>query len=243
MKRIIQIARSAVFVAVFALATVIHSAICVLVLPWLPLRPRFKVAILLNHFVVWWFAWACGVRYRVEGLHNLPREGAAVLVSNHQSEWETFYLQTLVSPLCTVLKKELLWVPFFGWALALIKPIAIDRNAGAGALKQILKQGRDKLAQGFWVLIFPEGTRVKPGERRKFAKTGALLSHQSGRPLVPIVHNAGEVWPARGFMKNSGELRLIIGAPIDPQGRTLEEIYRESTGWIESTRDRISGQS
>lgn len=240
-KSIVIVIRSVLFFLVFAVAIVIHSSLCLLVLPLMPLRKRFQFAILLNRFVIWWFGLACGVRYRIEGLENLPSNGTGVLVSNHQSEWETFYLQIVISPLCTVLKKELLLVPFFGWALALIKPIAIDRKARTGALKQIVQQGVEKLTQGFWVLIFPEGTRVNPGEKRRFSKTGALLAQKTGLPIVPIAHNAGELWPARGFVKHSGELRLVIGEPIHPQGRSVDDLYSESTQWIESTRDRISG--
>jgi 1-acyl-sn-glycerol-3-phosphate acyltransferase len=239
----IQLVRSALFVLIFTLATVFHSTLCLLLLPWLPVKRRFRFVILLNRFVIWWFSVACGVKYEIEGLENLPVDGNGVLVSNHQSEWETFYLQIIVSPLCTVLKKELLRVPFFGWGLALINPIAIDRSASTNALKQIMQQGRDKLEQGFWVLIFPEGTRVKPGERKKFSKTGAVLAEKSGLPLVPVAHNAGEIWPAKGFRKNSGVLRVVVGEPIDPAGRNVSELYQESTEWIESTRQRISGQS
>lgn len=243
MKLIVSVVRSVLFFLVFAVATVLHSSLCLLVLPLMPLRKRFKFAILLNRFVIWWFGLACGVKYRIEGLENLPSNGAGILISNHQSEWETFYLQIIISPLCTVLKKELLLVPFFGWALALIKPIAIDRKARTGALKQILQQGVEKLSKGFWVLIFPEGTRVAPGEKRRFAKTGALLAQKTGLPIVPIAHNAGELWPARGFLKNPGELRLVIGKPIAPEGRGVDELYSESTHWIESTRDRISSMA
>ena len=240
MKEFIQLVRSTLFLVVFGFATLLHSMVCIILLPWLAVPHRFKIAILLNRFVIWWFGFCCGVRYQIEGIENLPQNGVAILVSNHQSEWETFYFQILVSPLCTVLKKELLWVPFFGWALALIKPIAIDRKSRTGALKQILQQGAEKLKQGFWVLIFPEGTRVNPGERRKFSKTGALLAEQTGKPVIPVAHNAGEIWPARGFLKNSGVLHLVIGAPIDPNGRTVNEIYQQSTEWIETTRNRIS---
>ncbi len=225
---------------VFGLATLIHSAICLLVLPLLPLRRRFKFAILLNHFVVRWFSLACGVRYRIEGLENLEGIKAGIIVSNHQSEWETFYLQTIVSPLCTVLKKELLQLPFFGWALALIKPIAIDRKVKSGALKQIVQQGSEKLAQNFWVLIFPEGTRVPPGRRVKFSKTGALLAVETGAPIIPVAHNAGEIWPAKGFVKHSGELKLVIGKPILPEGRDVEELHQESSQWIERHRDMLA---
>lgn len=240
MKTIIQFFRSALFVLVFALATLAHSTLCIILLPWFPVRRRFAFAILLNRFVIWWFAKSCGVRYQIEGLQNLPKGDAAVLVSNHQSEWETFYLQTVAAPLCTVLKRELLWTPFFGWALALISPIAIDRQSRTGALKQILLQGKAKLQQGFWVLIFPEGTRVAPGVSKKFSKTGALLASQTGRLLVPIAHNAGEIWPARGFLKHSGTLHLVIGEPLSPDGLSVDELYAQSVAWIESTRARIS---
>ncbi len=240
MSKIINYIRSSIFILVFAIATFIHSAVCLVVLPLLPMRKRFKFAILLNRFVIRWFSLACGVRYRIEGLENLDGIEAGIIVSNHQSEWETFYLQTVVSPLCTVLKKELLRLPFFGWALALINPIAIDRKIKTGALKQIVQQGSEKLAQGFWVLIFPEGTRVDPGRRVRFSKTGALLAAQTGAPIIPVAHNAGEIWPAKGFLKRPGELKMVFGAPILPEGRSVEDLHHESSQWIERHREIVA---
>lgn len=233
MKTIVVYLRSAVFLLVFGLATLIHSMVCLLILPFLPMTRRFRFAILLNRFVVCWFSLACGVRYEIKGLENLDGIETGIIVSNHQSEWETFYLQTVVSPLCTVLKKELLRVPFFGWALALINPIAIDRKLKTGALKQIVQQGSEKLVTGFWVLIFPEGTRVAHGRRARFSKTGALLAFETGCPIIPVVHNAGKIWPAKGFAKYPGVLRLEFGAPIFPEGRSVEELHGESSQWIE----------
>jgi len=205
----------------------------------MPLRRRFAFSIQINRFVVWWFRLCCRVRYEFVGMEKLPRDRGAVIICNHQSEWETFFLQVVVSPLCTVLKKELLRIPFFGWALALINPIAIDRSSPRGALKQIVTQGKEKLQHDFSVLIFPEGTRVKPGDYKKFAKTGALLSKESGKLLVPIAHNAGLCWPPRGFIKYPGVIRLEVGEPLDPHLLSLDELAEQSSTWITEERDRL----
>ena len=229
--------RSVLFFLIFSFATILHATVSLIVSPFLGLPKRFRFVVLLNHFVIWWFRIACGVRYEIEGLDNLPKDRPFIIVSNHQSEWETFYLQTVVSPLCTVLKKELLRIPFFGWALGLINPIAIDRSLKTNALKQIISQGKERIGEGVSVLIFPEGTRVNPGEESRFSKTGALLSRKTGAPLVPVAHNAGERWPARGFLKRPGVLRLIVGPVIEPEGLTTTELYQASTNWIESHRE------
>ncbi len=238
-----QTIRSILFYIVFLLVTLMHSSLCLLVTPFISVHKRFRFVRLLNYFVIWWFGVCCGVRYRVEGLDNLSGVEAGILVSNHQSEWETFYLQTLVSPLCTVLKKELLMIPFFGWALALIKPIAIDRRLRVSALKQIVEQGTRKLQDGFWVLIFPEGTRVQPGRHKRFSKTAALLAMETGRPIIPIAHNAGQCWPGKGFLKHPGTLRVVVGAPIYPQGKGLDELYTQSRDWVELNRDRLTSEN
>lgn len=238
-----QTIRSILFYIVFLLATLVHSSLCLLVSPFISGHKRFRFVRLLNYFVIWWFGVCCGVRYRIEGLDNLSGVEAGILVSNHQSEWETFYLQTLVSPLCTVLKKELLMIPFFGWALALIKPIAIDRRLRVSALKQIVEQGTQKLQDGFWVLIFPEGTRVQPGRQKKFSKTAALLAMETGRPIIPVAHNAGQCWPGKGFLKHSGILRVVVGPPIYPQGKGLDELYAQSRDWVELNRDRLTSEN
>lgn len=234
-----QTIRSVLFLVIFLLAVLIHSVLSLLVGPFISIQNRFRFVRLLNYFVIWWFSVCCGVRYEIEGLENLSGIESGVLVSNHQSEWETFYLQTLVCPLCTVLKKELLMIPFFGWALALIKPIAINRQLRTSALKQILTQGSKKLQNGFWVLIFPEGTRVSLGQQKKFSKTAALLSIKSGKPIVPVAHNAGQCWPARGVLKRSGTLKVVVGPPIYPQGLEVDDLYIKSRDWIEYHRDML----
>ncbi|MEZ5524959.1 MAG: lysophospholipid acyltransferase family protein [Pseudomonadales bacterium] len=231
--------RSLIFFVVFCLAVVTWSIVCLLVFPFLPLRKRFRFGILINHFIVWWFAVSCGVRYEIIGRENLPKHDSGVLISNHQSEWETFFLQVLVFPLCTVLKKELLRIPFFGWALAMVKPIAIDRTKKANALKQVAEQGSAKLAQRFWVLIFPEGTRMGAGELGKYSKTGALLAAKTGKPLVPVLHNAGDCWPKNGFIKRPGTLRVLIGPAIEAEGKSAAEMHDASIQWIEANRDRV----
>jgi 1-acyl-sn-glycerol-3-phosphate acyltransferase len=231
------ILRSVLFLIVFNLVTVFHATLSLLVAPFLRYPQRFRFVVLLNHFVVWWFRVACGVRYEIEGLENLPKGRAFIIVCNHQSQWETFYLQTVVTPLCTVLKKELLSIPFFGWALALINPIAIDRSLKTNALKQIVSQGKERIAAGVSVLIFPEGTRVEPGSDSKFSKTGAFLAKNTGTPVVPVAHNAGERWPKRGLIKKPGVLRLVVGEAIESKNRSTDELYQISTAWIESQRE------
>ena len=233
--------RSILFNAVFHTTLISYSALCLIVCPWMPLRRRFAFSIQINRFVIWWFRICCGVRYEFHGLEKLPKDSGAVILCNHQSEWETFFLQVAVSPLCTVLKKELLRIPFFGWALALIKPIAIDRSTPKGALKQIVQQGKVKLKNDFSVLIFPEGTRVKPGENRKFAKTGALLAKEARALLVPVAHNAGHCWPPRGFIKYPGVIRLEVGDPIDPADKSIDELAQISSQWIQQRRDGPPG--
>lgn len=241
MRTLVIWVRSLLFFVVFCIAVFGFSLLCMFVFPFLSLRKRFRFGISLNHFVVWWFGFCCGVRYQIEGKENLPKDGNGVLISNHQSEWETFYLQIAVFPLCTVLKKELLRIPLFGWALAMIKPIAIDRNKKANALKQVAEQGAAKLAQGFWVLIFPEGTRMEAGVLGRYSKTGALLAAKSGKPLIPVLHNAGEHWPKNGFIKRPGVLKVVIGPAIDPQGKSAAQLHEISSQWIEANRDRVFG--
>jgi len=134
-----------------------------------------------------------------------------------------------------VLKRELLWIPLFGWALALLRPIAIDRVAGRVAIEQVIEQGRERLQSGIWVVVFPEGTRVAPGTRRRYGIGGAALAAAGGYPVVPVAHNAGSFWPRRGFLKRPGMIRVVIGPVIDPRGKTAEDIRRQAEEWIENT--------
>ncbi len=209
-------------------------------LAWpLPIIWRFRLLNLHNRFVVFWLGLTCGIRYRIEGEENLPA-GAYVMIANHQSEWETIFLQMLHPPLCTVLKRELLRIPIFGWALRLLRPIAVDRSQPARMLKMLLKVGTERLQAGLSVLIFPEGTRVAPGKRKLFSKSAAMIALRAGVPVVPVAHNAGEHWGRGDWVKHSGRLQVRIGAPIQTQGLNAEEITRQAQWWIEQALVEIS---
>ncbi|MEH6822327.1 MAG: lysophospholipid acyltransferase family protein [Motiliproteus sp.] len=224
--------RAFLFYLVMILATVVHSTLCLVFASWLPFRLRFKIVSSVNHLFIGWLRLVCGVRYQLVGQENLPQGRPYVLLVNHQSEWETIYLQLLVQPISTVLKKELLRIPFFGWALALLRPIAIDRSQRTGAIKQLLKQGKQRLEEGVPVVIFPQGTRVAAGQLGKFNKGGAMLACSAKVPVVPMVHNAGEHWPSGRFAKIPGLIRIEIGEPIATEGRSVDEVFQQSTGWI-----------
>ncbi len=226
--------RAFLFYLVMISATVVHSTLCLIFVSWLPFRIRFKLVSSVNHLFIGWLRLVCGVRYELVGKENLPQDRPYVLLVNHQSEWETIYLQLLIQPISTVLKKELLRIPFFGWALALLRPIAIDRSQRTGAIKQLLKQGKERLAEGVPVVIFPQGTRVPAGQLGKFNKGGAMLACSAKVPVVPMVHNAGEHWPSARFAKIPGLIRIEIGEPILTEGRSVDAVFQQSTEWIQS---------
>jgi len=199
-----------------------------------PYRWRYAVITRWTTFNLWWLKVTCNVSYEVEGKENIPA-GPAVILSKHQSAFETMVYQRIFPPHVWLLKRELLWVPFFGWGLAMLEPIAIDRKAGRRALQQLLEIGTRRLAAGRWVVIFPEGTRVMPGERGRYAPGGAMLAVRSGCPVVPVAHNAGEFWPRRGFVKRPGTIRIVIGPTIDTRERSAQEVNAMAEQWIEET--------
>jgi 1-acyl-sn-glycerol-3-phosphate acyltransferase len=171
----------------------------------------------------------------LKGREHLPKEGAYVVVANHQSEWETLYFQTLIRPQAVVLKRELLRIPLFGWALALLRPIALDRSKRRGALKQLLEQGQQRLDSGIPLLIFPQGTRVPVGQMGKLNKGGAMLAVSRGVPIVPVAHNAGLYWPGNSFVKYPGTVQVSVGPAIQTEGRSVDEVHAEVAGWLEQT--------
>jgi 1-acyl-sn-glycerol-3-phosphate acyltransferase len=181
-----------------------------------------------------------GIRYTVEGLENLPvnPDGSpaapVVILSKHQSAWETIAFQQIFPPLSFVLKRELLRLPFFGWGLAAFSPVAINRSAGREALKQLVEQGQARLAAGFWVIVFPEGTRMAPGERGHYQIGGAWLAGKAGVPVLPVAHNAGECWKKNALVKQSGRITVRIGPPIATAGRKPAEVNAEVEAWIET---------
>lgn len=208
-------------------------------LAWmLPRLARYRVITLWGRMVIPLARVLLGIRFRVEGLEHLPKEPAVVL-AKHQSAWETIAFQQIFPPLSFVLKKSLLHIPFFGWGLAMFSPIAIDRAAGREALKQLEQQGQERLRTGFWVLVFPEGTRVAPGEKGNYQVGGAWLACKAGAPVVPVAHNAGRCWPKNAFIKRPGEITVVIGPAIPTRGRKANDVSKETEAWIEATMQRL----
>jgi len=205
-----------------------------------PFSVRSKYLLLWNHFICWWIKVCCGINYRIIGAENLTNHGTVVVLSKHQSSLETLYLQLMFQPLSTILKRELLRIPGFGWGLRLIKPIAIDRGNPRQALRQVMEQGKERLAENMSVLIFPEGTRIKPGQTAKHAKSGSALAIAAGVDVIPVAHNAGEFWPTDGYVKFPGTVTISIGERISSKGKTAEQLKEEARVWMELECDKIS---
>ncbi len=224
--------RSLLFNAILFISVAIYA---LLVLPTavLPYRLRYRIITQWARMQGFLLKKLCRLDYRVEGQEHLPA-GAAIVMSKHQSAWETIMFQQIFPPQTWVLKHELIWAPLFGWALALMRPIAIDRGAGRQAIEQVIEQGRERLQSGIWVVVFPEGTRVPPGVRKRYGIGGAVLAAATGYPIVPVAHNAGSFWLRRGFLKRPGTIRVVIGPTIDPRGQKAEEIIKQVEGWIEN---------
>jgi len=227
--------------SLFALAQVLLTplyALVVLALAPLPRRTRWYLISGWAGVMVHLARWLCGIRWQVEGRDRLPPE-PAVILSKHQSAWETLAFQSIFPPQVYLLKRELLWIPFFGWGLALMSPIAIDRSKGRAALKTLARKGRERLAQGFWIVIYPEGTRVAPGARRKYQLGGAWLAVQAGVPVVPVAHNAGLLWPRKAFLKRAGLITVRIGPSIATAGRSAGDVNAEAEAWIEAQQKTL----
>lgn len=230
--------RTLLFYLVYIPIVVIYSLLsCTLFAP-LPFHLRQTLVTGGNFMIVHWLRIACGVRFEIRGEENLP-PCPYVAISNHQSAWETYFLQRRLRPVSTILKRELLRVPFFGWALATMRPIAIDRSSPRQALRQILAQGVTRLGDGINVVVYPEGTRMAPGEKGKFGRSGAALAQAADVPIVPIAHNAGLCWPPRRLIKYPGTITLVIGPVIHPGGRDSKELTRIVENWIEETLETL----
>jgi 1-acyl-sn-glycerol-3-phosphate acyltransferase len=219
-------------------STLVFGVLGALTFPF-PFERRYRFIARWTRLNLWWLEKTCRLGFRVEGAEHIP-QGNAVILCKHQSAWETMALQLVFPPQIYVLKRELLWIPFFGWAMARLEPIAIDRKSARRALQQMLQQGERRLRDGRWVVVFPEGTRVKPGEKGVYAAGGALLAAHAHYPVVPVAHNAGEFWPRRSFIKYPGTIDLVIGPPIPVQGRKANEINWLAEQWIEDTMQRIT---
>lgn len=193
--------------------------------------------------VMWMVKVCCGVDYEVEGLENLPKDRAAIVLSKHQSAWETLSLRLFLPTQTALLKQSLLWIPIGGWALATLRPIAINRQNQKEALKMLIDQGTACLNDGIWVVVFPEGTRTFPGEDTKFNAGGAMLAHKTGAPVVPLAHNAGEFWPRYSFFKYPGTIKVKIGPVISTENKKAKEINDEAEAWIKQAMASIAQEN
>ncbi len=219
--------RTLIFYCLLSLWCVLWTTTGALLSPLLSYPQRFRVLMQVFCFVTVWLArLICGIRWEIRGREHLQRD-AAVIISNHQSTWETFMIPLLTGPQTQVIKKELLSVPFFGWCFRLLRPIAIDRGDRKGAMQQLAQQGCRYLAQGVWVLIFPEGTRKPFGAPGKFTRGGAMLAAQAEVPVIPLSHNAGKFWPRDSWLRKPGTIVIEIGAPIDSQAVTVSELNKQ----------------
>lgn len=237
--RLILILRSVVFMVLMAVATIIWSFACLLSAPF-PYRQRYWWTSRWNVFVLAMARLVCGIRHEIRGAENLP-DAPAILLSKHQSAWETiFYVVNMRRPLVFVFKKELTYIPFFGWGIALLRMIPIDRKKGRDAFSQVLSHGRRRLADGQWIIMFPEGTRTKVGSQGKYKAGGSRLAVETNTLVVPIAVSSGQCWPKGTFVKTPGTIVVSIGKPISPEGLTANELNERVENWIESEMRVIS---
>jgi 1-acyl-sn-glycerol-3-phosphate acyltransferase len=218
-------------------------AVFTLTLPLLALfHLRFRYAVLTHwaRISLGWLRLTCGLGYRVRGRENIPR-ATAVVLSNHQSAWETLAYQAIFPPQVWVLKRSLLKIPLFGWSLAMLKPVAIDRGGRSKALRQVLEQGQQRLADGMWIIVFPEGTRMPHGTLGDYNPGGAMLAERAGCPVVPVVHNAGAYWPRSGFPIRGGTIDVVIGPAIDTRGQRSKQVNQQIQAWARTTYDGLIG--
>ena len=225
-----KILRSSIFYIGYISSGVLASLIACIVGPFIGLDKRLKLFAIWPRFANWFLNFTCDIEVEVIGRENLPNE-PCVIVSNHQGQWETFSMQYLFHPLCTLLKKELLYIPFWGWAMKMLNPIAINRDKPKEAILQTLEEGSNRLKEGMYVLLFPEGTRVKAGRVGNYARSSFELAKRNNVKILPLCHNSGDCWPAHKFIKHPGRIKLIIGEPffVEDSKRSANEVKE----WVE----------
>ncbi|HHZ69093.1 MAG TPA: 1-acyl-sn-glycerol-3-phosphate acyltransferase [Methylococcaceae bacterium] len=234
---LLYIRSTVLFLCVLCLT--LSMGIIILTLAPFPFRIRYKLAHFWATTVLWLTKLICQLDYTIEGLENISENQNAIILCKHQSAWETIALYAIFPPQVTVLKRELLWLPIWGWAAATLKPIALNRNNQLSALKKLIRDGKTRLNEGLWILIFPEGTRTKPGEPTKFNLGGCLLAEKSQHPIIPVAHNAGEFWPRYSFLKYPGTITVRIGPLIPSEGRKAVELNYEAEAWVEAAMKDI----
>jgi 1-acyl-sn-glycerol-3-phosphate acyltransferase len=224
----------------FQVTTVIPMSFVCLMLAVVPRPWRYRITVAWPRMQIHAARWLLGIRWQVIGTEHLP-DGPAILLSKHQSTWETlFYPAFMPRELCFVFKRELLYLPFFGWGIALLDMIHINRRKGSDAFEQVVRQGSERLAQGRWIIMFPEGTRTRAGSQGRYKSGGARLAVRTGAPVVPIAVNSGECWPRKAFLKRPGLITVSIGAPIASDHGDADQLNREVEAWIEAEMRRLS---
>ena len=231
--------RSAFFWLGFATLTLTLAALVLLIF-YTPISVRMTLVRTWSNATLLMLRMFCGLHYSVEGLENIPDEGF-IIMSKHSSTWETIALQKLFTrPLVWVVKRELTWIPFFGWGLWVMDSIALNRGTGRKAINQLVRESKILMDEGRILMLFPEGTRVPPGQRKPFKIGGAVVSQQTGYAVLPVAHNAGEFWPRHSWIKWPGTIRVVIGRPIPPQDKTPEQIATSVGEWITAECEKIS---
>lgn len=238
---LMQAFRSLLFTAYMMASASLFGAFMTLCF-WAPYRFHFAIARLWAQILFWILDRLCGLNFIVEGRERIPA-GNHIVMSNHTSAWETIAQFVIFPPHVWVLKRELLWIPFVGWGLKLLKPIAINRGDAHRAVNQVVEQGKARLAEGLWIIVFPEGTRVIAGETKKFGVSGALLAAETGKLMVPFSHNAGSFWPRRGIVKKRGTIRVVIGDAISPKGKNPRQLTEEARQAIEAGLAKIAAEA
>jgi 1-acyl-sn-glycerol-3-phosphate acyltransferase len=224
--------RSLVFYLGVLLITPIFSILAILLFP-LNNVTRSRIASGWAYCTIYWLKLTCNLGVSVKGVENIPQH-PSIILSKHQSAWETIALQTIFPPQIWVMKRELLMIPFLGWAFMALAAIPIDRSSGREALKKLVAHGKDRLARGLWVVIFPEGTRTAPGQRGKYHIGGAWLASHTQSTVVPVAHNAGRYWRKNSFTKYPGTIQVVIGPPIETAGLKPDEVNQRVENWIEA---------
>lgn len=237
----LSLLRSIVFALAAALITPPYAFLALAIF-FLPPMTRYRIIRTWSVAIVWLARIICGVRWKVTGLERLPA-APSIILSKHQSAWETLAFQAIFPPQVWVLKRSLLWVPFVGWGIGMLSPIAIDRSQRMRALKQMLEQGHARLASGFWVVVFPEGSRIDPGIRGTWQIGGAWLAAHAGAPVVPVAVNSGELWPRNGFIKHAGTIEVVILDPISPAGMKAEVLNRLVEQRVEDAMLQLNGKA
>ncbi|MCV6637621.1 lysophospholipid acyltransferase family protein [Candidatus Albibeggiatoa sp. nov. NOAA] len=233
-----QTVRTLFFYLGFYLLVLIFSPLVLLSIP-LPYPYRYALVKVWAHGVLGWLKLTCGLSYEVHGAENIPDVPSAIVLSKHQAAWETIAFLTVFPPQIWVLKRELLKIPIYGWALGSLKPVAIDRKNIRQSLRDIIKQGKERLSEGHWIIIFPEGTRVLPKQAGRYTPSGGLLAAEAVVPVVPVAHNAGSFWRRTSFVKRAGVIQIRIGEVIQTEGKTAQEITKQAEVWIEQTMQTL----